>query len=86
MVIQEYDIIIYRQNDCTPNSVGEDGLPCPPNPEALFCSTQAKPVHYPGSMVFVVLKWLLGKRSWIWRRYSTRYILKNCSWSLPSWW
>ena len=42
----------YRQNECTPNSVGEDGATCPPNPEALFCSTQAKPVHYPGSMVF----------------------------------
>ena len=42
----------YRQNECTPNSIGEDGAACAPNPEALFCSTQAKPVHYPGSMVF----------------------------------
>ena len=42
----------YRQNECTPNSIGEDGVYCDPNPEALFCSTQAKPVHYPGSMVF----------------------------------
>ena len=42
----------YRQNECTPNSIGEDGAACDPNPEALFCSTQAKPVHYPGSMVF----------------------------------
>lgn len=42
----------YRQNECTPNSVDENGVACDPNPEALFCSTQAKPVHYPGSMVF----------------------------------
>ncbi|MDA9804277.1 SusD/RagB family nutrient-binding outer membrane lipoprotein, partial [Flavobacteriaceae bacterium] len=42
----------YRQNECTPNSIGEDGEECPPNPEALFCSTQANPVHYLGSMVF----------------------------------
>ena len=42
----------YRQNECTPNSIGEDGDPCAPNPEALFCSTQSPPVHYTGSMVF----------------------------------
>jgi hypothetical protein len=42
----------YRQNACTPNSVDEEGNGCPTDPERLFCSTQPKPSHYPGSMVF----------------------------------
>jgi len=46
----------YRQNECTPSALIDwtdpNGVPCPANPEALFCSTQAKPAHYPGSMVF----------------------------------
>tara|TARA_R110000787_G_scaffold279936_1_gene390339 strand:+ start:6646 stop:8337 length:1692 start_codon:yes stop_codon:yes gene_type:complete len=42
----------YRQNACTPNSVDEEGNTCPTDPERLFCSTQPKPSHYPGSMVF----------------------------------
>lgn len=42
----------YRQNECTPNSIGADGDYCDPNTEALFCSSQGSPSHYPGSMVF----------------------------------
>ncbi len=42
----------FRQNACTPNSVDEDGNSCPSDPERLFCSTQTRPPHYLGSMVF----------------------------------
>lgn len=48
----------YRQNDCTPGGLKDFNLPatgdnvCGTDPERLFCSTQPKPVHYPGSMVF----------------------------------
>lgn len=42
----------FRQNECTPSSVDADGNSCPADPERLFCSTQTKPSHYPGSMVF----------------------------------
>lgn len=42
----------YRQNDCTPNANGADGTPCPPDPQRLFCSTQARPAHFPSGMIF----------------------------------
>lgn len=42
----------YRQWPCTPNADGADGNPCPPDPQRLFCSTQARPGHYPSGMVF----------------------------------
>jgi len=42
----------YRQNACTPGNVDENGVACDPDPESLFCSTQTRPAHYPGSMVF----------------------------------
>ena len=42
----------YRQNDCTPNANGADGTPCNSDPVRLFCSTQARPAHFPTGMVF----------------------------------
>ena len=42
----------FRQNSCTPSSTDENGSACPADPERLFCSTEARPGHYPGSMVF----------------------------------
>ncbi|PKA83464.1 SusD/RagB-like outer membrane lipoprotein [Ulvibacter sp. MAR_2010_11] len=42
----------YRQHICTPNSTGADGVPCASDQQRLFCSTQARPPHYPSSMVF----------------------------------
>ena len=42
----------FRQNACTPGNVDENGVECDASPEQLFCSTQTRPVHYPGSMVF----------------------------------
>lgn len=42
----------YRQNDCTPSGLGVNGEQCPADPGSLFCSTDSRPAHYPGSMVF----------------------------------
>ena len=42
----------FRQNKCTPGNVGADGVACDTDSESLFCSTQTRPAHYPGSMVF----------------------------------
>ncbi len=42
----------FRQNDCTPSGIGVDGDVCPAEPDTLFCSTDSRPSHYPGSMVF----------------------------------
>lgn len=42
----------YRQVPCTPGNVDADGVMCPVSPTALFCSTQARPVHYPVSMTY----------------------------------
>ena len=42
----------FRQNECTPGALGINGEECGTDPERLFCSTQPRPVHYPGSMVF----------------------------------
>jgi len=42
----------YRQHKCTPNSTGADGVDCAPDPQRLFCSTQARPAHFPTGMVF----------------------------------
>lgn len=42
----------YRQNECTPNSIGADGDYCEADTEPLFCSSQSSPSHFPGSMVF----------------------------------
>jgi len=42
----------FRQNDCTPSGLGVNGELCPADPESLFCSTDSRPAHYPGSMVF----------------------------------
>ena len=46
----------YRQISCTPSSIGVDGESCPADPEAIFCSTQGRPAHYPGSMVFCAVE------------------------------
>lgn len=42
----------YRQVKCTPGAIGADGVPCPPDPQRLFCSSQARPAHYPSYMVY----------------------------------
>ncbi len=42
----------FRQSICTPNSTGADGNACPADPQRLFCSTQARPTHYPADMIF----------------------------------
>ena len=42
----------YRQIPCTPGNVDMNGIGCQPNEEALFCSVESSPSHYPADMVF----------------------------------
>jgi len=42
----------FRQNTCTPNSIGADGNYCPPIQQELTCSTQARPPHFSADMIF----------------------------------
>lgn len=42
----------YRQNMCTPNSIGADGNFCGPDQQRIPCSIESKPLHYTADMVF----------------------------------
>jgi len=42
----------YRQIQCTPGTIGADGIACSPNGPQLQCSLQTRPSHYPSSMTF----------------------------------
>jgi len=42
----------FRQINCTPGTIGADGVMCAPNGPQLQCSLQTKPPHYPSTMTF----------------------------------
>ncbi len=42
----------YRQRECTPGNIDENGVYCSINQQDLPCSVDAAPPHYPSDMVF----------------------------------